>query len=337
MNWLITGACGFIGTNLIAHLLKKNQSEKIRVVDNLSVGKRENLARVCDFCEKARVESQQPSGELDRMPPVELIVGDIRDADLALKVGRGIDVMVHLAANPGVMPSIENPRFDCEINILGTLNYLESARINGVKRFIFASSGAPLGEQEPPIHEEKVPKPVSPYGASKLAGEGYCKAYHGSFGLKTLILRFGNVYGPRSKHKNSVIAKFIKQALNGEPLIIYGNGNQTRDFLYTEDLIDAVMAAASIDCAGETFQIATSRETKIHEIAMKIKELVEDFSGKPVQIVNDNPRDGEIIRSFFDISKSRNILGWEPKWTLEQGLHATVSWFISEDKKSVVK
>ena len=147
---------------------------------------------------------------------VELIVGDIRDADKTLKVCKGIDVIVHLAANTGVGPSVEDPRTDMEANIIGTFNMLDAARQNKVKKFIFASSGAPIGECEPPIHEELAPHPVSPYGASKLAGEGYCSAYYRTFDVSTVALRFGNVYGPGSSHKSSVLAKFIRQALSGK-------------------------------------------------------------------------------------------------------------------------
>ena len=140
-------------------------------------------------------------------------------------------------------PSVENPRLDMECNVIGTLNMLEGARMHKVKRFIFASSGAPIGECEPPIHEEMAPHPVSPYGASKLAGEGYCSAYFRTFDVETIALRFGNVYGPGSGHKNSVVAKFIRQAMQGETLEIYGDGKQTRDFIYIDDLIQAICLA----------------------------------------------------------------------------------------------
>ena len=240
MNWLITGGCGFIGSSLIAHLLKENSEIKVRVLDNLSVGTKEDLSEVCDFAEvdasKADLLSYQP-------PCVELVVGDIRDYETCLASCIGAEIIVHLAANTGVGPSVENPRADMESNIIGTFNMLEAARQNTIKRFVFASSGAPIGEVDPPIHEEKSPKPVSPYGASKLSGEGYCSAYYRSFGITTVSLRFGNVYGPRSKHKNSVIAKFFKKALNGETLEVYGDGNQTRDFIYMDDLINAIRAS----------------------------------------------------------------------------------------------
>ena len=193
MNCLVTGGCGFIGVNLIYQLLC-TASNRVRVIDNLSVGKREDMERVGEFIELMESEIEDfPAHKL------ELVVGDIRDEDLAVKACRGMDAVVHLAANTGVIPSIEDPRGDCTTNVLGTLNCLEAARKNGVKRFVFASSGAPLGEQEPPIHEGMVPRPISPYGASKLCGKAYCSAFHGSFGVETVALRFGNVYGPYSQ------------------------------------------------------------------------------------------------------------------------------------------
>jgi UDP-glucose 4-epimerase len=222
LKWLITGGCGFIGVNLIDHILKQNPRTDIRILDNLSVGGREDIAEVCDIRDVSCTEVEsKPCG-------VELLVVDIRDFDACLKACKEIEVVVHLAASTGVAPSVENPREDLESNVIGTFNMLEASRQNGVRKFIFASSGAPLGEVEPPVHEQKAPKPVSPYGASKLAGEGYCSSYYRTFGLKTVSLRFGNVYGPRSKHKTSVVAKFFKQALAGDRLEVYGDGNQKK-------------------------------------------------------------------------------------------------------------
>ena len=266
-RFLITGGCGFLGCSLVDNLLK--EQHVVRVVDNLSTGTRADLAKVTDFVEKSIDELQDsPDG-------VELIVGDILDDQLALTVTKGCDVIVHFAANTGVGPSVEDPRGDCMANVIGTFNYLEAARINKVPRFIFASSGAPAGEVEPPIHEELPPHPVSPYGASKLAGEGYCSAYYRTFGIDTVMLRFGNVYGPGSLHKSSVVAKFIREALNGETLEIYGDGFQTRDFIYVDDLIDAVMLAVNTpNIGGEAFQIATNKETTVGEMSEELVSVV---------------------------------------------------------------
>jgi len=262
---------------------------------------------------------------------VELIVGDIMDDQLALTVSQGCDIIVHFAANTGVGPSVENPRADMLANVVGTFNYLEAARINKIPRFIFASSGAPAGEVEPPIHEELPPHPVSPYGASKLAGEGYCSAYKRTFGIDTVMLRFGNVYGPGSVHKSSVVAKFIRRALAGETLEIYGDGTQTRDFIYIDDLIDAVMLAATApDIGGEAFQIATSRETTVGEMAEKLVATLTEAGVANIKLINAETRLGDVKRNFSDTTKARQRLGWQPKIELDAGLGKTVSYFVNQ-------
>ena len=252
MKWLITGGCGFIGTNLVLRLL--NLGEQVLILDNLSA---RGIPRALKDLPRSSAGDLTFDGESSILP------GDVRDAELAMKAGANADVIVHLAACTGVLPSLENPRYDCDVNILGTLNLLESARRNRCKAFIFASSGAPLGQQFPPVHEGMAPKPASPYGASKLAGEGYCSAYHQSFDLRTIILRFSNVYGPHCLHKESVIALFIKRALSGQPRIIYGDGAQTRDFVHVEDLITAILMSVEKAEGGEIYQIGSQTETSI--------------------------------------------------------------------------
>jgi len=244
---------------------------------------------------------------------------------------QGADVIVHLAANTGVPKSVEDPRADCMNNVVGTFNYLEAARNNKVRRFIFASSGAPAGEVEPPIHEEMAPHPVSPYGASKLAGEGYCSAYFRSYGVETVALRFGNVYGPGSGHKSSVVAKFIRQALEGQPLEIYGDGSQTRDFIYIDDLIDAVWRAATMPgVGGETFQIATNAETSVREMLDLLVPILErnGLNVPPVQY--SERRLGDVMRNYSDTSKAKIMLGWGAKMLLKVGLSKTVKYFKNE-------
>jgi UDP-glucose 4-epimerase len=281
---------------------------------------------VCEFSETTVADldcSQSAPGS------VELVVGDILDAELALQVSKDADVIVHLAANTGVAPSVENPRMDCEANVFGTLNYLEAARHCDVKRFVFASSGAPAGEVEPPIHEELPPHPVSPYGASKLAGEGYCSAYFRSFGVETVCLRFGNVYGPLSGKKDSVVAKFIKCALDGLPLEIYGDGKQTRDFIYIDDLIRSIRLAASVESAGgETFQIATNQETTVGELVEKLVPVLERFGVTGTKVAYGERRQGDVMRNFSDTTKAREVLGWECLEKLDTGLEKTIAWFL---------
>ena len=338
---LITGGCGFIGTSLVSHLLKNGTNIHIRVLDNLSVGTRETLSEVCHFREvkSASLFADKPHSR------VELVVGDIKDPDVCLLCCRNIDAVVHLAAQSGVPASIEDPQTDCSINVTGTLNILESCRRNNVGSFVFASSGAPLGEVEPPMHERKVPRPISPYGASKLAGEAYCSAYYKTFGIKTVVLRFGNVYGPRSQHKTSIVAKFFRHALNGRPLEVYGDGTQTRDFIYIADLCHAIslslkalgltlngdghMISGSDAVAGEIFQIATFRETTVNEIAEKIKVIVERDIEQNVNIVHGEKRLGDVQRNYSDISKAKKLLGFQPSYDLDAGLYETWKSFLN--------
>ncbi|MGD8817781.1 MAG: NAD-dependent epimerase/dehydratase family protein, partial [Acidobacteriota bacterium] len=204
---LVTGGAGFIGANLVRVLVERGH--EVTVLDNLTSGQTSYLAGL----------------------ELQLAVADVRNSEQVFDAIAGHRTVVHLAAQTGVPGSLEDPRHDCDVNVTGTLNMLEACRNSGA-RFVFASSNAPLGRQKPPATEDKAPLPVSPYGASKLAGEGYCLAYHGSWGVDTVAFRFGNVYGPYSAHKESVVAKFFKRALAGERLVIDGDGEQTRDFVY---------------------------------------------------------------------------------------------------------
>lgn len=328
-SWLITGGCGFIGVNLIDHLLKNIPGIRIRILDNLSVGSKDNLLEVASFTQK------EANSIADRPTGVELVVGDITDYDTCLSCCRGINVVVHLAANTGVAPSVDYPRQDMKANVIGTFNMLEASRHSGVEKFIFASSGASLGEVEPPIDEEKVARPVSPYGASKLAGEGYCSAYFRTFGLKTISLRFGNVYGPRSKNKESVVAKFIKKALSGEVLEIYGDGEQTRDFIYIDDLVQAIMLSAKADIGGEVFQIATHNETTINELVKIISMLVNESVDKETRVKHVSARPGDVKRNFSDISKARKLLGYKPAFDLDAGLRITFEYFAQFKQEQI--
>lgn len=321
MNWLITGGCGFIGTSLIKKLIDE-KSHNIRVIDNLNTGKRKDLRKVSKY-------KEVPVEMIGQFKDVELIIGDILNEELAIKVTKNADVIVHLAANTGVGPSVENPRADCMVNIIGTLNYLEAAKLNNVKKFIFASSGAPAGEVKPPIHEELPPHPVSPYGASKLAGEGYCSAYFKTFNIATVMLRFGNVYGPGSLNKNSVVAKFIKQALRKETLEIYGDGVQTRDFIYIDDLINALMLAVfTDDIGGEVFQIASNQETTINEITKKIIEILNQKGIIDIDVIYGNTRLGDVKRNYSDTSKAKKRLGWQSLKNQDEGLKKTIEYFL---------
>jgi UDP-glucose 4-epimerase len=322
-QWLITGGCGFIGCNLIRQLLLHDDAF-IRVVDNLSVGTRPDLARIHAFKERT----------IDKMSEVaagriELFVGDILDERFMREVSAGVDVIVHLAANTGVAPSVSDPRSDCLTNVIGTLNCLEACRHHGIKNFVFASSGAPIGECKPPLHEELPAHPVSPYGASKLAGEAYCSAYKRSFGIDTVVLRFGNCYGPFSTHKGSVVAKFINDAFAGETWKIFGDGSQTRDFIYVDDIARAIiLAGGATDIGGETFQIATNHETAVAALTVKLRLILEQYQIGVPKILNTETRVGDVKRNFADTSKARSRLGWSAQVSLEDGLDRTVRWFL---------
>lgn len=307
-KYLVTGGCGFIGVNLISRLA--SQSAAIRVLDDLSMGKYEDI---------------QQYG-------VELQVGDVRDIAAVEKACAGIDVVVHLAAHTRVIESLENPESNFEINARGTFNMLQGCRKAGVKKFIFASTGgAILGEQEPPVHEGMVPRPVSPYGAGKLAGEAYCSAFFGSYGLGTVALRFSNVYGPFSYHKGSVVAQFFRNIMQRKPLIIYGEGQQTRDFLYVSDLVEAILLADKKNTPGEVFQIASGRETSILKLIEEMKRVLPETK---MDIRFEPARTGEILRNYASIEKARRLLGFDPQTQLENGLRRTWQWFQSKNALS---
>ena len=255
----------------------------------------------------------------------DVVEGDIRDAGALAAAVRGAEAVVHLAAHTGVVGSVEDPQHDSDINVSGTLNALLAARDGGASTFVFASSGAPLGSVDPPGHEKLAARPLSPYGASKLAGEGYCSAFAGSYGLAATALRFTNVYGPYSYHKGSVVALFMKQIMDGKPIVIYGDGGQTRDFLYIDDLCGAVLAVVEQKPVGELFQLGTGTETSVAEL---VDHLIELFPDRKIDIRYEPARAGEIARSFSDISKARAGIGYNPVIGLADGLARTRDWFV---------
>jgi UDP-glucose 4-epimerase len=298
---LVTGGCGFIGANLV-RFLRERTSWRIRVLDDLRTGRAENI------------------------PPdlAEVRVGNVADPSVLEPALEGVDAVIHLASQTGVQPSVEDPSADFEGNTQATFRVLDACRRLGVQRLVFASSGAAVGEVPPPIHEEVVPKPVSPYGASKLAGEAYARAFAASFGMDTVALRFSNVYGPFSAHKKNAVPTFIKHCLSGEPIVIYGDGGQTRDFIHVEDLSDAILRATTArGIGGEVFQVATGIETSIAEVAALVKDVVSDR----VEIRFEDKRPGEVYRSRADIGKARRILGFDPRIDLREGIDRTARWY----------
>ncbi|TET53563.1 MAG: NAD-dependent epimerase/dehydratase family protein [Anaerolineales bacterium] len=299
MKVLVTGGAGFIGANLVRLLLE--EGHQVRVLDSLVTGRREYLKGL----------------------DLEIEEGDVRDTDVLAHAAAGMDGVVHLAAQSAVPSSVQDPRHDCDLNIIGTLNVLEACRETGVSRFVFASSSAVLGRQPPPTREDQAPLPISPYGASKLAGEGYCLAYHGTYGMGTVALRFANAYGPYSAHTVGVVARFFSDIATKGEVTIDGDGCQTRDLVYVGDLCRAIELALESSVGGEVVQIATGVETSVLELAAMVRELV----GDRVRTAHAPERVGDIRRSWSSAEKAQRLLGWTADTTLGDGLRRTYEWY----------
>jgi UDP-glucose 4-epimerase len=307
-NVLITGGAGFIGRHLAAHLTG-TPGYAVTVIDNESLGDRSHL-------------------DLDT---VRFIAGDLRDVDAVAQAVAGQDAVVHLAADTRVMDSIEDPAHNFENNVVGTFNLLQAARAAGVGRIVAASTGgAILGDVEPPVHEAMAPQPTSPYGASKLMLEGYLSAYSSSYGLSGCALRFSNIYGTRSFHKGSVVAHFYKRILAGEPLLVYGDGSQTRDYLYAGDLVEVIRTAIESDAVG-SYQLGSGRPTTLNELI----ELMRAATGRDVEVRYEDFRPGEVRNTWCDISKARDALGFDPATPLADGLRETWEWFSSAPQEAL--
>jgi len=299
MKILVTGGAGFIGSNLVPHLARLGHD--VMVLDNLSVGQK-----------------------LPKFPSaVKFRRGDFLDAAALRDCLVGVDAVVHLAAMSGVMDSIADPVRCFTDNAEGTFRLLEASRRAGVVQFVNASTGgAILGEVAPPISEAMAPAPLSPYGASKLATEGFCSAYSASFGLPCVSLRFSNIYGANSAHKKSVVAAFIKRVLNDEPLLIYGDGTQRRDYLFVGDLVRGIAAAIGRRVSG-TFQLGSGRPTSLLELIQGL----EVAAGRKLAIEFEPSRKGEVHSTWCDITKARETFDYCAPTALADGVRATWDWF----------
>ncbi|HET8605215.1 MAG TPA: NAD-dependent epimerase/dehydratase family protein [Marmoricola sp.] len=305
-NVLITGGAGFIGRHLADYLLGRGDYA-VTVLDNESLGDRKHL-------------------DLDR---VRFLHGDLRDTDDLRKALDGQDAVVHLAADTRVMDSIEDPGNNFDNNVVGSFNLLQLSRELGVGRLVAASTGgAILGDVTPPVHERMAPRPTSPYGASKLMLEGYLSAYSASYGLSGCALRFSNIYGPRSFHKGSVVAHFFKRMLAGEPLVVYGDGSQARDFLYVGDLVEAIRAAVESDVQG-AYQLGSGRPTTVNELL----EVMRSVTGRDLDVVYEDFRPGEVRDTWCEIEKARRGFGFAPATPLEEGLRQTWEWFRAQPER----
>lgn len=310
MRIVVTGGAGFIGSNLVDALLKDGHT--VTVVDNLSTGKFENLLNVKEAARQNRFFFLQV---------------DIRDGALqAAFKGKEQEVVIHLAAQCDVRASVKDPLEDADINILGTINVLKTAVENGVRRFINTSSGGCVyGEPEViPVTEEAPRQPDSPYGVSKGVAEEYIRYYQRSKGLSYCTLALANVYGPRQNPfgEAGVVAIFAGKMLNGDAPCIYGDGEQTRDFIYVGDVVEAYRASLRKG-EGEFLNIGTGRETSVNQLFRLMAELL-DFEGEPIYAP---PREGELQRIALDFSRAKRVLGWKPKVELKEGLARTVEWY----------
>jgi UDP-glucose 4-epimerase len=298
MNVLITGGAGFIGSHLVEHLLAAGNT--VRVLDNLSTGKRENL----------------PGHSR-----LEFVPGDIRDRDLVFESTRGMDAIVHLAAVASVQASVDDPTGTHATNFDGTLHLLDAARHEHVRRFLYASSAAVYGDNTRlPLMEEEILNPLSPYAADKLAGEYYLRFYHAKFGIETTAFRFFNIFGPRqdpSSPYSGVISIFIERVSRGEPVTIFGDGRQTRDFVYVGDLVKLLAQALSgTQTAGQVINVGRGQQCSLLELL----EALANMAGKPVERRFAAARLGDILHSCADTSRLVRLFGKTPQTDIATGL-----------------
>jgi UDP-glucose 4-epimerase len=303
---LVTGGAGFVGATLVRQLVARGH--RVRVLDNLSTGDQAHLAGV----------------------DAELVKGDIRDAGLLADTVAGCDAIVHLAAAGSVVGSVADPVANFEANVVGTFRVLDAARQAGVGRVVQASTGGALiGNAAPPVNERSLPKPISPYGASKLAGEGYAHAFAASYGLRTVAVRFGNVYGPWCARKRGVFNVFFAALEAGEPLVIYGDGNASRDYVHVSDIASALrLALEHPDIPGGTvLHAASGVETTIGALA----DLCRRAAGRPGHpVIYAAARPGEVGRNFASYELARLLLGYSPRVRIEDGVPALWKWFRDE-------
>jgi UDP-glucose 4-epimerase len=299
---LVTGGAGFIGANLVPRLVASGLS--VRVLDDLRNGRTSYLSGVDH----------------------EFVEGDISDAATLDTALVGVDAVVHLAAAGSVVESVADPGANFRNNAIGTFSVLEATRRAGVERLVFSSTGGALiGNATPPVNEQSLPKPISPYGASKLTAEAYLHAYAVAFGMRTVALRFANVYGPFSGHKKGAITVFFKQLWNDEPITIYGEGTASRDFMYVTDICAGIQLGLSADVPGGTVcHLATGVETTVTQLADACRVAV----GKPDHPIERHPgRPGEVERNFATYDLAHEILGFTPQVSLADGLSRTWDWY----------
>ena len=304
---LVTGGAGFIGAHLVRALVDRGYG--VRVLDNFSSGRRENLDGL----------------------PVEIIVGDVTEAATVRRAMETMTHVIHLAALPSVARSLSDPLLTHRVNVTGTLEVLVAARACGVQRLVFASSSSVYGDAgSGPRREDWPPAPLSPYGVSKLAAEKYCLAFYAAYGLETTALRYFNVFGPRQDPHSeyaAVIPKFITAWLSGRRPVIYGDGEQTRDFTYVDNVVQGtLLALEGEEAVGQVFNLAMGRQTSLNQLAQLLREIIGVRSNE-LMPEHSAPRPADIRHSTADISRARAVLGYAPDVDLRRGLELTVEWY----------
>ncbi len=313
---LVTGGAGFIGSNLTEELLKRGHL--VWVLDDFSTGKRENL-----IFEK-------------KYPSLEVIEGDLRDLDTCQKAVKGVGYVFHQGALPSVQRSVEDPETSNAVNVGGTLNILLAARDAGVKRVIYAASSSVYGDTPTlPKHEEMPANPLSPYALQKYVGEIYCRLFYQLYGLETLSLRYFNIFGPKQDPNSlysAVIPKFIDALLQGRSPVIFGDGEQSRDFTYIENVVHANLLAMSAEYLhGEAVNIACGKRISLNQLLNVLKDIL----GSKLSPVYEEARKGDVKHSLADIHRGKEMIGYEPQVGIEIGLKKTVEFF--SDVKKVLK
>ena len=307
-KYLVTGGAGFIGCNLVRFLLAEGQ--QVVVLDNFATGKRENLTDIEDR--------------------IKLIEGDIRDRDTMDSAIAGCAAIFHQAALGSVPRSVDDPQRSHDVNVNGTVTVLEAARAVGIKRIVFAASSSAYGEQAvSPKHEEMAPKPISPYAASKVSCEAYLGGYAAVYGLETLSLRYFNVFGPHQDPGGAytaVIPAFVSSLLRGDRPTVFGDGEQSRDFCYVENVCRANWLAANAPaevCNGQPVNIACNRAVSLNQILEQLRELL----GVDIDADYQAMRPGDVMHSLADISRAKETIGYEPAVYFEQGLQKAIDWY----------
>ena len=304
--YLVTGGAGFIGSALVRELLRRG--ERVRVVDNFLTGHRHNLAEV--------------------LPQIEMCEVDICEPERLAAAFAGVDYVLHLAAIPSVPRSVEDPLTSHRVNVDGTLNVLLAARDAKVKRLVYAASSSAYGDSPTlPKHEAMAPHPISPYAVSKLAGELYAKVFTVVYGLETVCVRYFNIFGPRqdpTSPYSGVLSRFITALLQSQRPTIFGDGEQSRDFTYVDNAVDATLRACTAQqVAGKVLNVATGQRYTLNQVVATLHQII----GTQSEPIYAPPRAGDIRHSLADISLARELLGYSPTVSLEEGLQKTVEWY----------